>query len=194
MSFSDQRDSDGLQRYRTRRLDTRIAALEDAADAGTLGGGGGGGDGWTYAFLASDHTNTTTTPTDVPGLAFTPAANRRYEVEGRFFVIAAATTTGAQIGVVWPTGIVAPSAAHLGSPSSATALTLANVTRGTSGTANATGVPSKTLEALGLLTAILTTGASPSGTFRVRLDSEVAASEVRMLAGSFLRYREIPTS
>ena len=150
--------------------------------------------GWTYAFLASDHTNTTTTPTDVPGLAFTPAANKRYEVEGRFFVRAAATTTGAQIGVVWPTGIVAPSAAHLGSPSSATALTLANVTRGTTGAANATGVPSTTLEALGLLTAILTTGASPSGTFKIRLDSEVAASEARMLAGSFIRYREIPTS
>jgi len=149
---------------------------------------------WTYAFLASDHTNTTTTPTDVPGLAFTPAANKRYEVEGRFFVRAAATTTGAQIGVVWPTGIVAPSAAHLGSPSSATALTLANVTRGTTGAANATGVPSTTLEALGLLTAVLTTGASPSGTFKIRLDSEVAASEARMLAGSFIRYREIPTS
>lgn len=156
--------------------------------------GSGGGDGWTYAFLAADHTNTTTTPTDVPGLELAPSKNTRYEIEGRFFVRAAATTTGAQIGVVWPTGIVAPSAAHLGSPSSATALTLANVTRGTTGAANATGVPSTTLEALGLLTAILTTGASPSGTFKIRLDSEVAASEARMLAGSFIRYREIPTS
>jgi hypothetical protein len=149
---------------------------------------------WTYAFLAADHTNSTTTPTAVPGLAFTPAANKRYEIEGRFFVRAAATTTGAQITVVWPTGIAAPSAAHLGSPSSANGLTLGNVTRGTTGGALATGVPSTTLEALGLLTAILTTGASPSGTFRIQLDSEVAASEARMLAGSFIRYREIPTS
>lgn len=195
MAYSDQRASDGVTRWRARRIDARLAAIEDDLDSGAIGGGSGGsGDGWTYTFLTADHTNTTTTPTDVPGLAFTPSANKRYEVEGRFFVRAAATTTGAQIGVVWPTGIVAPSAAHLGSPSSAAALTLGNVTRGTTGGANATGVPSTTLEALGLLTAILTTGASPSGTFRVRLDSEVAGSEARMLAGSFLRHREIPTS
>ena len=148
--------------------------------------------GWTYVFLASDFTNSTTTPTNVPGLAFTPAADTRYEIEGRFFVRAAATTTGAQIGVVWPTGIVAPSAANLGSPQSSTAMRLANPTRGTTLSANSTGVPSTTLEAMGYLNAVLTTGGSPSGTFRIRLDSEVAASEARMVAGSFIRYREIP--
>lgn len=152
----------------------------------------GGGDGWIYVKLASDHTNSTTTATDVPGLSFTPEPNKQYEIEGRFFVRSVATTTGAQIGVVWPTGIIAPSAAHLGSPSSATALTLANVTRGTTGSANATGVPSTTLEAMGKLEAVLTTGGSPSGAFKIRLDSEVAASETRMLAGSFIRYRLIP--
>ena len=193
MAYADARGADGLTRYRPRRIDARIATIEDDLDSGAIGGGGSG-DGWTYTFLAADHTNSTTTPTDVTGLAFTPAANKRYEIEGRFFVRAAATTTGAQIGVVWPTGIVAPSAAHLVSPSSAAALTLANATRGTALAANATGVPSTTLEAMGKLEAILTTGASPSGTFKIRLDSEVAASEARMVAGSFLRYREIPTS
>ena len=148
--------------------------------------------GWTYVFLASDFTNSTTTPTDVTGLAFAPAASKRYEIEGRFFVRAAATTTGAQIGVVWPTGIVAPSAANLGSPQSSTAMSLANPTRGTTLSANSTGVPSTTLEAMGYLNAVLTTGGSPSGTFRVRLDSEVASSLVTMVAGSFIRYREIP--
>lgn len=233
MAYADQRDLDGEERWRPRKIDARLATIEDDLDSGAIGGGGpatsldttgaavdvsasappttgqvltatsatsatwqtpASNGLWTYAFLAADHTNTTTTPTDVAGLAFTPAASKRYEIEGRFFVRAAATTTGAQIGVVWPTGIVAPSAAHLGSPASSTALTLANVTRGTTGAANATGVPSTTLEALGLLTAILTTGASPSGTFKIQLDSEVAASEARMLAGSFIRYREIPTS
>ena len=148
---------------------------------------------WTYAILASDFTNSTTTPTDVTGLAFTPDASKRYEIEGRFFVFGAATTTGAQIGVGWPTGIVAPSAAHLGSPSSVTALTLRNVSRGTTAAALATGSVSTTLEAMGKLEAVLTTGGSPSGTFRITLDSEVAASLVTMVAGSFIRYREIPT-
>lgn len=191
MAYADQRAADGLDRWRTRKIDARLATIEDDIDSGTIGGGG---DGWTYVFLASDFTNSTTTPTNVTGLAFTPAADTRYEIEGRFFVRAAATTTGAQIGVVWPTGIAEPSAAHLGSPSSATALTLRNVARGQTTQVAATGVPSTTLEALGLLTAILTTGASPSGTFRITLDSEVAASEARMVAGSFIRYREIPTS
>lgn len=191
MAYADQRVTDGRRRLHVAKVEARLSTIEDDIDSGTLLGVD---NGWTYVFLASDHTNTTTTPTDVPDLAFTPAASKRYEVEGRFFVRAAATTTGAQIGVVWPTGIVEPSAAHLGSPSSATALTLANATRGTTLAAQGTGVPSATLEALGLLTAILTTGASPSGTFKIQLDSEVAGSEARMVAGSFLRYREIPTS
>ena len=156
--------------------------LDSVADSG----------GWTYVFLAADFTNSTTTPTDVTGLAFAPAASKRYEIEGRFFVRSAATTTGAQIGVVWPTGIVAPSAANLGSPQSSTAMRLANATRGTTLSATSTGVPSTTLEALGYLDAVLTAGGSPSGTFKIRLDSEVSGSLVTMVAGSFIRYREIP--
>lgn len=191
MAYKDQRGSDGPARLRASRIDARLATIEDDIDDGTIGGSG---DGWTYTFLTANHTNSTTTPTDVPDLAFTPAANKRYEIEGRFFVTAAATTTGAQIGVVWPTGIVAPSAVTLAVPSSATATTFRYAVRGGNAVALATGTPSQTLEAMGLLTGILTTGASPSGTFKIQLDSEVAASEARVLAGSFLRYREIPTS
>ena len=194
MAYKDQRVTDGPARLRASKIDARLATIEDDIDDGTIGGGGGGGDGWTYTFLTANHTNSTTTPSDVPGLAFTPEASKRYEVEGRFFVTAAATTTGAQIGVRWPTGIVAPSAVTLAVPSSATATTFRYAVRGGNAVALATGTPSQTLEAMGLLTGILTTGASPSGTFKIQLDSEVAASEARVLAGSFLRYREIPTS
>jgi hypothetical protein len=198
MAYADQRETDGLERWRTRKIDARLATIEDDLDSGAIGGGGGGGGGeaggWTYIFQTSDHTNSTATPTDVPGLAFTPSANKRYEIEGRFFTRAAATTTGAQVGVVWPSGIVAPSACRVMAPSSFSAMSFGIAERGVSRSANATGSNSTTLESLVTLDGIITTGGSPSGTFKIRLDSEVAASEARMVAGSFIRYREIPTS
>lgn len=43
MPYSSQRVADGLERYRTRKIDARLATIEDDLDSGVIGGGGGGG-------------------------------------------------------------------------------------------------------------------------------------------------------
>jgi hypothetical protein len=77
------------------------------------------------------------------------------------------------------------------SPSSATAF----VTRfwGNTSAANAasTGVAVANEGIFGMVNAMFVTGGSPSGNFTITLASEIAASEARIMANSFLRYREI---
>ena len=43
MPYADQRVTDGLNRYRPRQIDGRLATIEDDIDSGAIGGGGGGG-------------------------------------------------------------------------------------------------------------------------------------------------------
>jgi hypothetical protein len=43
MGYADQRVTDGLDRYRNREIDGRLATIEDDIDSGAIGGGGGGG-------------------------------------------------------------------------------------------------------------------------------------------------------
>lgn len=43
MAYSTQRGTDGADRYRTRKIDNRLATIEDDLDSGVIGGGGGGG-------------------------------------------------------------------------------------------------------------------------------------------------------
>lgn len=198
MAYADQRAADGLDRWRTRKIDARLATIEDDLDSGTIGGGGGGSDPWTYVSLGSDFT-TTSGPSggdvDVTDLVFTPAANKQYEIEGRFFLRATQTTTGPQVGVAWPSaGVVEPSACRIVVPSTANTDVHINLPRSTNGRVATQGSISTSLEMMGLLWAVLSTDGSASGTFQITLRSETNTFEVRMVAGSFIRYREIPTS
>ena len=43
MAYSTQRGTDGADRYKTRKIDARLATIEDDIDSGAIGGGGGGG-------------------------------------------------------------------------------------------------------------------------------------------------------
>ena len=132
------------------------------------------------------------TAVDVPGLSFVPAANKRYEIEVKAFIYGA---TGGHLGVHWPTtGVISPSAAMIIAPRTGTAITFRNAVRGSNTAALATTSVSATLEALGTIQAILSVGGSTTGDFSVQFDSNTAAVNVTMVAGSFLRWREIPTS
>lgn len=144
---------------------------------------------WTYVILGSDFEVTTTTNSNITGLFFTPEANLRYEVEGRFFLQAAATTTGARPGISWPAGGVSQNSAWMMSGSSATAFT--SRIWGNTSTANAasTGVAVANEGQYGQLQALVVMGGSPSGNFQITLASEVAASAARMMTNSFIRYR-----
>lgn len=152
--------------------------------------GPAGSDGWTYVRLASDFATTGTANVAVTGLAFTPAANRTYTVEGHLLLRSAAATTGARPGVQWPNGMT-DNAARVASPNSATALAFGSSAGSATFNAKATGIANTTSSMLGTLEATFVTGASPTGAFQVTLASEVAGSGVTMRAGSWIRYREV---
>lgn len=145
-------------------------------------------DQWTYAVLGSDFDNATTANNAVTGLNFTPQANKRYHIEGLYLLQTAVAATGARPGISWPSGYT-DGAAFTAAPNSTTAFASQFGTPA-AGTANAasTGLAVINRSYLGRMEAILVTGGSPSGNFQVTLASE-ATDNVRMKAGSFLRYR-----
>ena len=42
MAYADARAADGITRWRTRKIDARLATIEDDIDSGAIGGGAGG--------------------------------------------------------------------------------------------------------------------------------------------------------
>jgi hypothetical protein len=150
----------------------------------------GGSDPWTYVVLASDFPTTSATAVPVTGLAFTPAANKKYEFEGKFMMRTATATVGPRPGLGWPTGMT-DGVASLWMTSSATAQLISN------GNINAAlliavgGLPNNTQSYPSFLEGMVVAGASPSGTVKVNLASETAGTTVTMKAGSFIKYREV---
>lgn len=142
--------------------------------------------------LTADHSNSTTSPTNATGLAFTPVANKAYEVRIALMLTSVATTTGARPGLTFPTGLVrAPFNVRV--PNTLTADVVLNDS-GMRGPllSDATSAPYTGNAFFAEMNGIVIAGGSPSGAVQVTLRSEVAASSVSILAGSFLRYREIP--
>jgi hypothetical protein len=146
---------------------------------------------WTVVSLGSDTTSTSTTAADVSGFNFTPNANKTYLIEGMFIIRTAVTTTGPRPGWTWPSGLTIGSGWIL-TPSSATASAQAWVNSVTGeAVCNSTGLPVINRNYASPFQALLVVGGSPSGNFQIRLRSEIAASQVTMMAGSFFRYCEL---
>lgn len=165
------------------------------AEADTLyapiGGGGGGDPAWTYVELASNALNSTITIA-ATALAFTPEPNSFYEIEIRLFMQSAAATTGARPGVKFPTAGVTQSSGDMFAPNSTTAY-VSRIWNGTGAqNAAATGIGIANVDQYAKGEFLMRTGSSVTGDFAVTLASEIAASEVRIMVGSFLRYRKIP--
>lgn len=147
-------------------------------------------DPWTYVKLTQAATTTAAT-NGVTALSFTPDPDTLYEIEGKFFLQAAATTTGPRPGIQWPSAGVLQNVAWVIAPISATAF--ASRFWGNTATANATstGVAVANEGIYGTAQALLLTGPSVTGDFAITLASEVAGSEVRIMENSFIRYRKI---
>lgn len=149
----------------------------------------GGADPWTYVKLTANFLNSTTTNTSSL-LRFTPEANSFYEVEGKLFLQSAATTTGPRPGISWPTGTT-QEAAWMMAPSSATAFISRFWGAPTTANAASTGVAIANEGLYGQVKAMFLTGATPAGNWTITLASEISASESRIMANSFIRYRKI---
>jgi len=146
---------------------------------------------WTYVKLASDFTTTANTQQSVTDFNFTPAADTQYEVEGKFLCQTSVTTVGARPGLTWPTGYD-DGAARLFFPNNVSASSQRWLPAGTAGSANSSGATVADATYLGLFDATFIMGASPSGNFQITLHSETSGQTVRMMTGSYIRYRVIP--
>lgn len=147
-------------------------------------------DGWTYLRVDSDFSNSTTTMTDVTGLAFTPDPSAQYIVEGLFILRSAATTTGPQTGIVWPTN-VGDGVYYTQQASSAQATTPRYGNTSANFTSTVADIADTTGSWPHFMTATFITPSNVSGDFKITLRSEVAASNVTMKTGSYIRYRRL---
>ena len=152
---------------------------------------GGGSDPWTYLRLASDFLTSSATAVDVTGLSFAPVATTRYQIEGMFLVRTATATVGPRPGCAWPTGMT-DGVAMIDLTSAAAARVLVNGNINAAVLSSVGGLPNTTQSWPAALYATLIAGAAPGSTFRVQLASETAGTAVRMMAGSWIRYRTIP--
>ncbi len=149
-----------------------------------------GSDPWTPVKLGTTFSMSSLVAANVTGLAFTPAANKQYLIEGGLLLQTTITATGARPGVSWPTGLT-DGAAHIEAPGSASAISERNVPHGAAENAASPGLPIADTSYLARIKATVITGAAPSGAFQITLVSETDAVTVRMMAGSWLLYREI---
>lgn len=152
-------------------------------------GPAGADGGWTYITLANDFTTSSGTAVDVTGLAFTPGANKRYDIRAFLLTRTATATVGPRPGLAWPTGMT-DGAAFVQQPSSATANVFANGNISGAVLAPVGGVPTTTGSWPSIIEGVVVAGANPSGNVQVRLASETAGTNVIIKAGSYLRYRE----
>lgn len=160
-----------------------------AAEIAALGGGGGS-DPWSYIKLASNEVTTTTSNT-ATALAFgSLSPNTHYLFEGFLFLQTAATTTGARPGISWPSGTVQEGAWML-SPSNATAFSSRFWGAPTTANAASTGIAVVNEGYHGRFEGQFVTGASPGGSLTITIATEVAGSEARIMANSWLRWRTI---
>jgi len=182
----------GYQRESEKGAANGYASLgaDGLVPAGQLPAPGGGSDPWTKVILGADFTTTGTANAAVAGLAFTPAANKRYLVQVLLLLRTATATVGPRPGFSWPSG-TNDGGAYMQAPSSATAVLYRTWgARATQNVAN-TGVPDTTSSHLATGEAYFIMGASPSGTFGVTLASETSGTVVTVKAGSVLLWREI---
>lgn len=150
----------------------------------------GGSDPWTYVRLASDFVTSSATAVDI-GMAFTPAASKRYEFEARLRLRTATATVGPRPGIAWPAGF-ADGGGEMRTPSSASAQVLQFGNPNAAILGPVGGLPNTTQSWPGYIGGEIEMGSSPSGTVKLQLASETAGTNVTCKAGSYLRYREVP--
>lgn len=150
----------------------------------------GPGASWSEVVLGTDATNDTTTQTAVTALKFTPAANKRYIVEGWIAHTANVNGTGVRVGITMPSGLVhAP--VQIVSANGAAASQSNNNTVSSGNTASTAANSAGAVACMTFIRAIVIAGASPDGDVQVTVASELASNLVTVLAGSVLRWRDI---
>lgn len=168
---------------------TRIVTLPDAAGTVSLE---------STSVLAADQ-ETTITGDTASALAVTPMASSTYEIEALLLFKSAATSTSPRFTLTGPSAQTTFVWFEVMGPPTTTNLTTDTGTRAVqqfvafaSSYANATNLPANNVpygwRVKGML---VTSGTTPASAVGISIASEVNASAVTIMAGSFLRLRKI---
>lgn len=159
-----------------------------------LGHTHGSSDAWSHVTLGSDQTETPgTTDVDITGMAFTPAASKKYlfEFRGTWRASSTAASCSPNMGITWPTGLTSGSVIESIGCGNASALRGGGITTNIgshSMAANASGTDFPVS-----LSGIILAGATPSGAVQLRMRTATGgAHTITMRAGSTLSWRELP--
>ena len=148
----------------------------------------GGSDPWSYVKLTNDFSTSSATAVDITGLAFTPAANTRYEFEAQLWLRTATATVNPRAGLAWPTGLT-DGVANIDEAQTASTIVMARGNPNAALLVAVGGLPNTTQSWPATVWGSLLAGANPSGNLRLQLASETAGTNVTVKAGSFLKYR-----
>lgn len=151
-----------------------------------------GGTNWTYLYLTSSVSAMGTGTSNITGLAFAPAASTMYEIVVKILIQSDSASRAATIGVAWPTGMTDGS---IWFESLTTSTSTSNTTYyyrtlplGTDGQNSVTGWAELDTSYIVQATALLYSGASPSGNFQMTFSNENASQTTTIMPGSMLRY------
>ena len=156
---------------------------------------GGGSDPWTYLTVngGTDFTTTSNTAVNVTGLAFTPAANTKYEMKCMLLLRTATTTVNPRLGFAWSTGLTDGVVMLREAQAVNTVPLAANGNINAASLIAVGGLPNTTQSWPAWVNATLVAGSSPSGDTRVQLASETNGTTVTVKSvGSFCRWRTRP--
>lgn len=145
-------------------------------------------DPWTTLVATADTANTTVTGVNVTGLQASSLPVGLYTFESLLSVSSAVVTTGVQVGMVWPAQVSGRYRAAV--PISSTTEAVAHATASGVYVA-ATGVGVANAVYLARIDGVFRVTGTLASVFAVSVRSEIAATEVRVRADSFLRYRRI---
>ena len=167
-------------------LETRLAALVAAIGADIKALQAAGAE--QQQKLTATYVNATVTGTDVFA-GFTPAANKRYEIESVMSAQSAAAASGIQIALLGPSTGITRVATRINTPSGAAADLIANLN---ALNAYTTATASLATPHLILLSSIVEVGTPGAGNLRIGARAESAAANgVQIFPGSFMRWRDV---
>jgi hypothetical protein len=126
---------------------------------------------WIYLKVSADFTTSSSSPVDIPGLAFTPLASNTMIVEGMLLLSSSSTTLGVKPGVSWPSGLNY-GAAKINSTNGSNTDVIINTTYSTNSSAPGTDMPTANNPYLAEVKATMSVSSTPVGQFKVTVSTE----------------------
>lgn len=151
----------------------------------------GGGDRWTYLKLTADHINGTVTPSDIPDLQFNFPSAGSYEIEGKLLVQTEFAAVHPRLTAYEPNNANGAWVIFI-TQNTSSGFTATGGTGATGGITSGGTARNVNLPMLAYVDAFYIASAASTTPWKMGLVSETSNTNVRVLAGSFVRWRKLP--